>query len=411
MQNSPGEFFEAWQKPDGNFLPIKYSHPSDALDYVGGDPRGDATVVLWKRGWNRVTSGMTDAGKTIFVQNEFSIPNDKQKSELINKAEELEYVEVVYIGSDDGKPRTIWSKHDVLQEEEEPTKERKSTSWLTSGGVFLPVTGNHHGFAMRITGNVANPEAILWKKGWQRVTYYSRGTLFVENHYMPPNEFQLPKLIDLVIELDFDELKYDNGKDRDTILWSKEDVLEEGEEVTKDAKTFRFYVHTRRNPEIYDRHGDEPERKFQEYFSKADKQKLLIAFYEGQLRRFSIKYVNTGFYNDPDGYWDDPVDIDEKGRDFLHKNVSQADLVHMLNIYIRNFDKRGIDDKWKSSKRQDRIYKTLALKQGWKTIQGMPSFSGFNDIMEGMAAILLNRYKDFVANTSMIEVSTIPTHR
>ena len=407
MWGQPGEFFEAWQKPDGSFLPIKYSHPSDALDYVGGNPRGDATVVLWRRGWNRVTSGMTNEGKTIYVQNEFSIPNDKQKSELINKAQELDYVEVIYIGSDDGRPRTIWSKRDTLQENEEPTAERKATSWLTSGGMFIPIR-NHHAYALRITGNDPNPESLLWKKGWQRVTYYSRGTLYVENHYMLPNEFQKAKLIDLVKELGFNELVYDNGKSRNTILWSKEDVLEEGEELTKDAKTYRFYVNTRRNPEIYDKYGGEMESQFKEFFSKANKQQLLIAFYEGRLRRFYIGYVNTGFYNDPDGYWDDPVDIDEKGRDFLHKHVSQEDLVHMLNVYIRNYGK-GFNDKYKSSKRQSRIYKYL-FKKHWNNMENMPTFTGFNDIMEGMAAILLNRYKDFVVSTSMIEVSTLPTH-
>jgi len=409
----------------------------------------------------------------------------------------------------------------ILESIEEPTAERKSASWLTSGGMFIPVS-NHHAYALRITGNDPNPESLLWKKGWMRVTYYSRGTLYVENHYMLPNEFQKAKLIDLVKELGFNELIYDNGKSRNTILWSKEDVLEEngnpkkntyswqkpdgifipikynhlddafilcgripgrdidyleergwnrithdkqyiicnnthaspndkqkkklielaiesgfkgivwdagedahiqyriiwskedvleeGEELTKGAKTYRFYVNTRRNPEIYDKYGNELELQFKEFFSKANKQQLLIAFYEGRLRRFYIKYVNTGYYNDPDGYWDDPVDIDEKGRDFLHKHVSQEDLVHMLNVYIKNIDKKGINDKYKSSKRQDRIYKTLVLKHGWKTIEGMSSFSGFNNMMEGMSAILLNRFKDFIVGTSMIEVSTLPTH-
>jgi hypothetical protein len=290
----------AWQMPDGKLIPIKYSHPSDALELVGGDPRADATLVLWRRGWNRITTGKEAHGKVLYSQNEFTPPNDKQKAELIHVAKEKGFVEVVYTSPDDGKPRTLWSKHDVL---------------------------------------------------------------------------------------------------------------EEGEEVTTDAKTFRFYVNTRRNPEIYDKVGDEPERRFREFFEKADKIVLLKAFYEGRLRRFYIKYVETGLHNDPDGYWDDPVDIDEKGRDFLHKNVSEQDLAHMLNIYVRNFDKKNIDDRWKSSKRQDRIYKTIAIKHGFKTIEGMSSFSGFNEMMEGMAAIFLNRYKDFIAGTSMIEVSNIPTHR
>ena len=217
----------AWQKPNGELIPIKYSHPSDAIDLIGGDPRADATIILWKRGWNRITSGPDKHGMTLYSQNEFTPPNDKQKAELINVAKEKGFVEVVYTSPDDGKPRTIWSIHDVLQEEEEPTKERKATSWLTSGGAFLPITGNHHSFALKITGGASNAESILWKKGWQRITYYGRGTLYAENHHMPPNEFQRAKLIDLVKELNFNELKYDNGKNRDTILWSKEDFLEE----------------------------------------------------------------------------------------------------------------------------------------------------------------------------------------
>ena len=228
IQEPPAEYVEAWQKPDGKLLPVKYSHPSDAINYIGGDPRADAVVVLWKRGWNRITSGMMkDCKKVLYSQNEFSQPNDRQKAELINTAKENNFDEVVYTSSDDGKARILWSKHDVLQEEEEPTKERKSTSWLDSGGRFIPMMGSHHSFAMRITGNALNPEEVLWKKGWQRVTYYSRGTLYVENHIMPPNDIQRRKLTDLVKELNFDVLKYDNGKDRDIILWSKEDFLEQ----------------------------------------------------------------------------------------------------------------------------------------------------------------------------------------
>ena len=227
-KNLPAEYVLAWQKPDGTLLPIKYSHPSDAIDYIGGDPRADATVVLWRRGWNRITSGPDKHGTVLYSQNEFMPPNDKQKEELINVAKEKGFAEVVYTSPDDGKPRILWSKHNVLQEEEEePTKERKSTSWLDHSGKFIPIMGNHHSFAMRITGSAPNPEMVLWKKGWQRITYYSRGVLYAENHIMPPNDIQKAKLIDLVKDLEFYELKYDNGTVRDTILWSKEDALQE----------------------------------------------------------------------------------------------------------------------------------------------------------------------------------------
>jgi len=113
-----------------------------------------------------------------------------------------------------------------LQEEEEPDKERKSTSWLDECGKFYPVPGHHHAYAIRITGTFNDPESILWRKGWQRITYYSTGTLFTENHYMFPNDIQKRKLIDLVMDLGFNELRYDGGK-KSIILWSKEDILQE----------------------------------------------------------------------------------------------------------------------------------------------------------------------------------------
>ena len=96
-------------------------------------------------------------------------------------------------------------------------------------GKFIPIKGNHHSYALRVTGNAPDPEKVLWEKGWQRITYYSMGTLYTENHIMPPNEIQRRKLIDLVKELNFNELKHDNGKVRDIILWSKEDFLEQAE--------------------------------------------------------------------------------------------------------------------------------------------------------------------------------------
>lgn len=110
------EFFRAWQKPDGTLIPVEYSHPSDAIKHLG-EPRGDATVVLWKKGWNRITSGWTHhRDKAIYSHNEFMPPNDKQRAELINVAKEQGFTEIIYTSPDDGNPRTLWSKHDVVED-------------------------------------------------------------------------------------------------------------------------------------------------------------------------------------------------------------------------------------------------------------------------------------------------------
>lgn len=107
----------------------------------------------------------------------------------------------------------------------EITTSQKATSWLDPQGEFHFVDYNHGSTAYKLTGDTKDPMMILWKKGWQRVTYYSQGTLYCNNEVMPPNYIQKRKLIELTEDLGFTELRYDGGEDT-KILWSKEDLLE-----------------------------------------------------------------------------------------------------------------------------------------------------------------------------------------
>ncbi len=101
----------SWQKPDGTFIPVKREHGLDALKHVGGDPKDDNVVILWKRGWQRIFYYGTDLN----VHNEFYQPNDKQKVRLIELAIQLGFEKVEWDGGDKGD-KILWSVHDVLEE-------------------------------------------------------------------------------------------------------------------------------------------------------------------------------------------------------------------------------------------------------------------------------------------------------
>lgn len=177
-------------------------------------------------------------------------------------------------------------------------------------------------------------------------------------------------------------------------------ILESSSEITQ-GKTIRFVVN------MPDR-SDESRRMedgFYKFFQTADKQKFLQLFLKGQIRRFRADYSQSEEGLDG-GYWNDPYDIDARGRNFI-RQMLDSDVVHMLNVYMRNIDIDDMDTKWKSSKRQSRIYKYLARKHFLKDLK---TFDAFNDIMLGMTAILLGRYKDFIRPANIIEVSSIPTH-
>lgn len=112
------------------------------------------------------------------------------------------------------------------------TTEQKTTSWLSPGGEFIHSSHNHGSSAYDIVKKLGielkgeSPINHLEKTGWMRITYYSRGTLYCSNEFRPPNNLQKRLLIDLTIEVGFDNLVYDNGHDTFPI-WSKKDTLQE----------------------------------------------------------------------------------------------------------------------------------------------------------------------------------------
>jgi hypothetical protein len=102
----------SWQKPDGTFIPIDYSHGSDAFKHLGGphsvSGTADHILMLWRRGWQRITY-MTP---TLFAHNEFQPPNEKQKVKLIELALELGLNKVEWDGGE--KERILWTINDTL---------------------------------------------------------------------------------------------------------------------------------------------------------------------------------------------------------------------------------------------------------------------------------------------------------
>lgn len=113
------EFTYSWQKPDGTFLPVNYSHGSHAYEIMlkksqgkDFDHGGDHIMGLWKLGWQRITS-IRPTG--IYANNEVMAPNNVQKKALIDLAIELNYQKVEWDGGD--KDAILWTSHDTLEEE------------------------------------------------------------------------------------------------------------------------------------------------------------------------------------------------------------------------------------------------------------------------------------------------------
>lgn len=100
----------SWQRPDGTFKPIKYSHGSDAWQMIGKPENTDSVNELWKKGWNRIWYNP----HTLFCHNELMPPNEKQKTALINLAQLLEKQEVEFDAGEGSK--ILWSIHDTLEE-------------------------------------------------------------------------------------------------------------------------------------------------------------------------------------------------------------------------------------------------------------------------------------------------------
>jgi hypothetical protein len=99
----------SWQKPNGKFIPIKKSHGTDAWKAGGSMPNTDYVDKFWKMGYNRIWYNV----HTLFCHNEHMIPNDKQKSALIDLAINLDLQEVEYDGGEEAK--ILWSVHGVLE--------------------------------------------------------------------------------------------------------------------------------------------------------------------------------------------------------------------------------------------------------------------------------------------------------
>ena len=101
----------SWQEPDGNFVPIDYSH-KEAYRYARGGAEDEAIVMLWKKGWQRITHYDT----AIYANNEFTPPNDKQKIKLIELATILHSETVEWDSGSNKGTKIIWSVHNILEE-------------------------------------------------------------------------------------------------------------------------------------------------------------------------------------------------------------------------------------------------------------------------------------------------------
>lgn len=180
-----------------------------------------------------------------------------------------------------------------------------------------------------------------------------------------------------------------------------QDILCESTNLSFGAKTSRFIV----RPQLMDERSLKMESEFHRFFDSSDHLYMLRLFYNGNIRRFMVEW-NSSEEGLDGGYWGDPQDIDDSGRKFIKENISPSDLVHIMNIYIRNIDKMEVGDEWKSSRRQSRIWKQIFLQHFKKTyLQG---FGSFDEMLKGMANIMAGRYKDFIAPCNMIEISTLP---
>jgi hypothetical protein len=215
----------AWQKPDGTFVHINYSHDSEAFKLVGGDPKNDHTLMLWKRGWQRITYATKLS--VIYANNEVQQPNDKQKAKLIELAVKLGFQSVVWDGGRNKKDKVIWSAHDVLEENDEERHKKLAYSWQEPDGNFIPIDYSHGSDALIYARGDAKDDNIanLWRKGWQRITYYGRA-IYANNEFHLPNDIQTRKLIELAMRMEFEKVEWDGGE-KTKILWSVHDILEE----------------------------------------------------------------------------------------------------------------------------------------------------------------------------------------
>lgn len=108
----------SWLKPDGTFVPVKYSHDSDAYNIRFRslknefDPKDDHTLELWKLGWQRITN--SKYLKSIYANNDKFPPNTHQMKSLKDLAIEINADKIEW--DRDGIEKILWSSNDTLQE-------------------------------------------------------------------------------------------------------------------------------------------------------------------------------------------------------------------------------------------------------------------------------------------------------
>lgn len=104
----------SWLNKNGEFFPVRPEthHVLDAWKYIPQSrKKGKINPIeyLYKIGWQRIAKG----GNTLYSCNTFFPPNEKQKQELINLANEFDIYHIEYDNNESYK--TIWSKDDILQ--------------------------------------------------------------------------------------------------------------------------------------------------------------------------------------------------------------------------------------------------------------------------------------------------------
>lgn len=174
--------------------------------------------------------------------------------------------------------------------------------------------------------------------------------------------------------------------------------LIENSELTANVNTIQFVV----SPELQNEKDVKLTDKFYIFFKKSDPIITLRHFYNGKIRRFLAKYKYSEDGLDG-GYWEDPVDIDQEGREFIQDKISPSDLTHILNIYVTNINKKGTDDKWESSKRQSRIWKQLFLTHFKNNY--LKGYSGFDTTLIGMSNIMTVNFKGFIDPCNIILIT------
>lgn len=99
----------SWLDPHGNFWFVEKQHGLTAREMIPDVT--DPMVILWQRGWMRVTYYTHDA---LYAHNELGkMPNHVQQRELIGVAQDNNFPKLVWDGGTDSK--VLWSEYDNLE--------------------------------------------------------------------------------------------------------------------------------------------------------------------------------------------------------------------------------------------------------------------------------------------------------